>query len=454
MKKYLHNVYNKVGIKSVRTKNITKHVLLSFIYKGGSIVGNFLLVPLTINYLNAENYGIWLTLSSFIAWFSFFDVGLGNGLRNKFAEAKAKGDMTLAQGYVSSAYFTIAAVSLGLIIIFTTLNYFIDWTKIFNASRTLQKDLNILMPIAFGFFCLQLVVKLITTIYSADQHHSMQGKINFYIQAGSLLLIWLMTKTTESSLLIFGIIFSVFPVFILIGLNVFAFNKTYKIFKPSLKLWRKKYLKDIFGLGFKFFIVQMSGIVLYATDNLIISNLFSPSEVVPYNIAYKYITISLMIYTIIATPYWSSITDAYFLEDFRWIKKSMRNLVLFSILFSIFTVFLICISNFSYGIWIGESVQVPFNLTISMGIFVILTLVLQPFVFFINGIGKIRIQLITSIIVAVINIPLSYYLAKNFNLGVTGVILATIICFVPGVFLGPIQYLKVIGKSDSGIWSK
>jgi hypothetical protein len=30
-------------------------------------------------------YEIWLTLSSIVGWFSFFDVGLGHGLRNKFA---------------------------------------------------------------------------------------------------------------------------------------------------------------------------------------------------------------------------------------------------------------------------------------------------------------------------------------------------------------------------------
>ena len=82
MKEILHKVYNKVGIKSQRTKGITKHVLLSFLYRGGSIAATFLLVPLTINYLDTDNYGIWLTLSSFISWFAFFDIGLGNGLRN------------------------------------------------------------------------------------------------------------------------------------------------------------------------------------------------------------------------------------------------------------------------------------------------------------------------------------------------------------------------------------
>ncbi|MEY4604816.1 MAG: hypothetical protein RIT43_2108, partial [Bacteroidota bacterium] len=311
IKKSIHNIYEKVGIKSDRSKNITEHVLLSFLYKGGSILSSFLLVPLTIDYLDTDNYGIWLTLSSFISWFSFFDIGLGNGLRNKFAEAKAKGDMTLARGYVSSAYFTIGAVSLGLIILFTAANFFIDWTKVFNTSPSLQKDLSLLMPIVFGFFCLQLVVKLITTIYTADQHHSMQGKINFYTQAGSLLLIWIMTKTSESSLLIFGTIFSALPVFLLLWFNLFAFNKRYFDFKPNFKLWKKEYLKEIFGLGATFFIIQISGIILFTTDNYIISKLFSPSEVVPYNIAYKYMSMALMLFSIIAAPYWSSITDAY-----------------------------------------------------------------------------------------------------------------------------------------------
>ena len=50
------------------------------------------LVPLTINYLNPTKYGIWITLSSVIGWFSFFDIGLGNGLRNRFAEAIANND--------------------------------------------------------------------------------------------------------------------------------------------------------------------------------------------------------------------------------------------------------------------------------------------------------------------------------------------------------------------------
>jgi O-antigen/teichoic acid export membrane protein len=427
---------------------------LSFLYKGGSILASFLLVPLTIDYLDTENYGIWLTLSSFISWFSFFDIGLGNGLRNKFAEAKAKGDMTLARGYVSSAYFTIGAVSLGLIILFTGLNFFIDWTKVFNASPSLQKELSLLMPIVFGFFCLQLVVKLITTIYTADQHHSMQGKINFYTQAGSLILIWIMTKTSESSLLIFGTIFSALPVFLLLWFNLFAFNKRYFDFKPSFKYWKKEYLKEIFGLGMSFFIVQMSWIIITTTDNFIISQLFSPKEVVPYNVALKFFSISSMAFTIIVTPYWSTYTDAYVKGDFDWIKKSMNQLQKFAILFSIVCIILLLLSKTLYKMWVGSDVVVPFILSSLICLYTILIIFLTPFNYFINGSGKIKLQLIQSVIMSLLNIPISIIFATKFNLGVIGVILGTTICILPGVLLSRIQYYKLINQVARGIWNK
>lgn len=454
MKKHILKLYNKVGIKSDRTKNITKHIIFSFIYKGGSILTGFLLIPITISYLNTEKYGIWLTLSSFIAWFSFFDIGLGNGLRNKFAEAKAKEDLTLAQGYVSTAYYTIGAVTLALFLIFLAVNFFIDWTKVLNTTLNLKSELSILMPIVFGFFCLQLVVKLITTIYTADQNHSMQGKINFFTQALSLVLIWLMTKTSESSLLIFGIIFSAFPVIILVGVNLFAFNNRYNVYKPKFSLWKKVYLNDIFGLGMKFFVIQIAGIILFSTDNIIITQLFGPEEVVPFNISFKYFSIVNMGLSLVLMPYWSSITDAYIKKDFDWIRRSMKNLIIISLFAMLIVAFLVVISKWFYSIWIGNKVAIPYSLSIFMAIYVAVTIFYAPFTYFINGTGKVKLQMYSILLTSIINIPLSIFLAKNMEYGVSGVIFATILCLVPHVVLCPIQYLKIINNKAYGIWDK
>ncbi len=454
MKNLILKLYEKAGIRSTRTKNITKHVLLSFVYKGGSIIANFLLVPLTIKYLDNENYGIWLTLSSFIAWFSFLDIGLGHGLRNKFAEAKAKGDIELARGYVSTAYYTIGSICLILTALAILISYNINWTKVFNTSEELHVQLQLLVPIVFGCFGLQLIVQLITTIYTADLKPSVQGMISFITATTSLLAIWLLTYTNKSSLLLFGIIFSLLPVIILFTLNLYAFSNRYKDYKPKRLFWKKHYFKDIFGLGVNFFVIQFSMIVLYTTDNFIITQLFGPKEVVPYNIAYKYLGISSMFFIMILTPYWSSVTEAIAKNEFDWIKKSMKTLIKLAIL-TVFLIFLmVFIAPLFYKIWIGDLVAIPFNLTISMAIFYSISVLFAPFNYFINGIGKIKLHMYSFAIAALLNLPLSIILVKYVNLGIEGVIIATIICILPNVVLFPIQYFRLMNKTARGIWNK
>ena len=117
MKLYFRDILNYFTKGDDRTLKVKKNILLMLLYKGGSILISFLLVPLTINYVDSECYGIWLTLSSMIAWMSFFDIGLNNGLKNKLAEALAKNDFTLGQKYVSTTYAILALIFIPLMIL-------------------------------------------------------------------------------------------------------------------------------------------------------------------------------------------------------------------------------------------------------------------------------------------------------------------------------------------------
>jgi O-antigen/teichoic acid export membrane protein len=450
----IQNYFESLRFKSSRTKNITKHVLLSFLFKTGSILISFLLVPITIGYLDRENYGIWLTISSFIGWFSFFDIGLGTGLQNKLIEAKSSGNLRLAKGYVSTAYISLALISIVITVLFLLLNNFINWREVFNTTALSSNTLSKLMQFVFLFFCIQMVLKLITTIYIAEQNHSMQGKINFLSQFGSFVFICVLSFSGYRSLLLFGSVYSLFPVLILLGLTIYAFKNDFKDYIPSFKLFRRKYLKDLLGLGSLFFIVQISGIILFTTDNFIISQLYSPAEVVPYNITYKYLSISTMLFSIITISYWPSITEAYTKSDFVWIEKAMRNFRKISFLFFLVLILMVTFSSYIYELWVGTKITIPFSLTLLFGLFFAATIFITPFTIFLNSIGKVRIQAIQAIISAIVNIPLAIFLSKECNLGLNGIILSTIICFIPSIILTPIQYLKIINKNANGIWNK
>jgi len=440
---------------SERSSNIVRHLGWSIFLKAGSVLANLMLVPLTLNYLGEQQYGVWLTLSSFIAWFSLFDIGLGNGLRNKFAEANAKGDLTAVKAYVSTAYFSIAFISGLLFSIFIIANVFINWTSVFNSDARLQHELVILMPFVFGFFCIQLCAKLIVSIYQANQHHSIGDKVQFFTQIISLLLIWLLLKQEDSSILWFGVAFSSIPPLVLLFINIFGFSSEFKEFKPNIRAISKECFSDITSLGFKFFVIQMAVLILFSTDNVIIAQLFGPEEVVPYSIAFKYFSILTMAYSILVAPFWSSFTDAYAKNDIDWIRTAVskiQRIWLFCIPLTL--CLMLALSNWFYTFWVGEKIEIPTGLSLGMALFVAMGTFNQVYTSFINGVGLIKLQLVTAILTIIINIPLSIFLAMYMGLGVEGVIYATCISLSYGVLLRPMQYYKVVNNRAHGIWAE
>jgi O-antigen/teichoic acid export membrane protein len=147
-----------------RTLVVKKNVAFSFLFKGGSILISLILVPLTINYITPLHYGIWLTLSSLIGWFGFFDVGLGNGLKNKLSEAISRGDHFLAKSYVSTTYAVMSIIGASLLTIFILLNFFIDWAKILNAPESMSHELGLVAFVFFFIFSIQFVIQLINVV--------------------------------------------------------------------------------------------------------------------------------------------------------------------------------------------------------------------------------------------------------------------------------------------------
>lgn len=443
----------RLKLSSDRTKNITRHIGMSLFYKLGSILSNFLLVPVILNYLDFSNYGIWLTISSFMTWFSFFDVGLGNGLRNKIAEANVNNNSREIKEFVSTAYFSIGLISSFLVLLFCSINNYIDWTVVFNADQNLRTELNILLPVVFTFFCIRLVLNLIVNIYQGMQSHSISEKIQFFGNFFSLILLWSLTKVSHGSILYFGIGYSAIPVLILIIFNLVAFNGKYKNYKPKFNKFSLEKLKSVTGLGFNFFITKIGALMLLTTDSFIISHLFSPDYVVTYQIAFKYFSVVTIIYSVVITPYWSSFTDAYFNNDIKWIKKAIRSIQVIWFLIPLTLVLMLIFSNFFYELWVGSEVIVPFSLSLSIALYVLIYTFNQIYNQFINGVGKIKLHVFISLVIILLNIPLSIFFVRSMDMGLYGVVLSSCSCLLLKSLFLPVQYYKIINKKASGIWN-
>ena len=107
---------------SGRTQKAQKNILGMLLIKICNIIINLAYVPLLINSLNQDRYGIWLTITTIVSWIAFFDIGLGNGLRNKLAESIACKDEIKENAEHVQIAILIFAVFLLIIILLHYLN--------------------------------------------------------------------------------------------------------------------------------------------------------------------------------------------------------------------------------------------------------------------------------------------------------------------------------------------
>jgi O-antigen/teichoic acid export membrane protein len=291
-------ISNRINRSNERSANVIKNIIASFGIKGISVIVSLLLVPMTINYINPTQYGIWLTLSSVIAWFGFFDIGFGNGLRNRFAEAKAMGDYTKAKMYISTTYICLTVIFTIVWILFLCVNFFIDWSIILNAPAQMAKELSLVALIVFSFFCMQIVLKTINTILIADQKPAKSAFFDMLGQVLALLIIFVLTKTTSGSLLYLALTLGICPIIVMMISSIWLYRQKYKIYKPSIYFFEKKIVTDILRLGNRFFLIQIGSILFHQTTNIIISQVSTFEDVTIYNIAFKYFTIATMIFAI------------------------------------------------------------------------------------------------------------------------------------------------------------
>lgn len=438
-----------------RTAKANKNILASFLIKVVSIVISLVVVPLTLNYVNPSRFGIWLTISSIVAWFSFFDIGITHGLRNKYAEARAIGDNESAQIYVSTTYGILAIVFIAIWLLFLVINPFLDWSDLLKLSPEYSSDVSKLAVIVFTYFCMQFVLRTITTIISADQEPAKASLIDVIGQIISLIVIVILVKTTEGSLVKLGIALCVSPLLALIGANIFFFKGKYREFRPTISKVKFSYAKSLFNLGVVFFIIQIAGLIQFESANVIISRNFGPADVTDYNIVFKYFGVLSMGFTIFLTPFWSAATEAYVKNDIAWIKESMKKYNILNILFVLIGVIMLYFADSIYDLWLGkETVQIDFLLSLWGLIFFMVSIFGSKYVSFLNGISALRLQFWASIISPILYIALTLIFIEYFKMGVYALFVASVIANFNAFILAPIQYHMIINKGRKGIWIK
>ena len=437
---------------SSRSVTVKKNIIGSLFVKGCSIVISLLLVPLTLGYVSSDLYGIWLTLSSIMIWLNFFDIGFTLGLKNKLAEAITLGNMQRGRELVSTTYFIMISIFVPLCIVLEIIIPYIDWASFLNVSSHYNPDIIKTLHILAACFCVQMIVNVLTAVLAAYQKVAFSSAFPVIGNFISLFIILFLTKYCPPSLSMLALAVSTIPILVVIIASFILYNRNFAAVAPAWHSVRKGYIKDLFNLGSKFFLIQIQVVVLYQCTNILISNLSGPADVTSYNIAYKYITISMMILTIIMAPLWPAFTDAYTKQDYAWMKKVYQKMCKLWGVLAIIVILMIFASPIVYKLWIGNKAHIPLMMTVLIGIYTIVHSwdVIQ--INMINGIGAIKLQTRMTLLGLIAHIPLSLFLGKYISC--YGVIISMIVINITYSTVFTIQIRKILNKTATGLWLK
>lgn len=451
------SIYNTelVQEQETRSKRLKRNAIGSVAVKISTMLVEVLKVPIMLSYLDVEKYGIWLTIVSIVLWTHHFDFGLGAGLKYKLTEAIANNNYNRAKHLVSTAYVSMSIIMGIVLLIMTPIIYNVNWHDLLNVSSPSVSNIE-LQHTVFGVlivFIFQFILSLIGVVLQSYQRTALSEvfkPIGSFISLGLVLVIGLFS---HNSLIIASLVMVAPYVVILIILNLFFFKGIYSKISPSIKWAKKSYLTDIYSLGVKFFINQLSSLIVFATANFILSSMINPSEVSIYSTARTYYGIVLIFLTSILVSASTPITDAFVRKDYQWIKQCMNRLYKVAYLAIILEIFILTISDFAFQIWVGDKLVVPISLAIAFVIFNTMAFFTQQFSHFLISVGKMNLNVIISCCKIIAFIPVAIILVKVW--GAVGLVITTIIVnTLPNLIFGGIQYKKIISGTAKGIWNK
>lgn len=441
-----------ISPENSRNRMLRNNILLSGVIKAVGLFTSLLVVPATLDYLDKEQYGIWMTISSILIWFSFFDVGLGNGMRNYLAQSISTGDYRKGRIYLSTTLAMLTCIALLLIVVSTVCTFSLDLNKVFNTSAVGSQQLTAALLIATVFTLIQFVVKNVGLVYVAMQRYAINDLLIVSGNVVALIIVYIITKITETNLLYIVLTFTATPVIIFLLAAIPLFTKHPQL-RPSLSSIDPAFARQILGKGLGFFFIQITSVlVIFGGANIFIAQALGQEAVTTYNIAYKFFNLLIIAYTIVIAPMWNAYTDASVKGDFVWIGATLNRTLTVWCLTLLAGIAMLALSGLFYRLWVGQSVQVPFTVSCCVFIYASLFNLNSGVTALINGVNKIHVQIITSVVFTVLYIVA--VILWGMRHGIEGIVICMAVSYAAMSIIHLYQCRLIINRRAKGIWNK
>lgn len=385
-------------------------------------------LPLAVRYLGPERYGVWATVVSVVVWVNLLDLGIASSLTNLISQAYARQDRKeAARAFSNALAVTIGTIALAACF-FCVIWSRVDWIAVFNANPALKSEIRATVLVAIVLTLTNLPLNLAGKVFAGYQELHTYNKTLALGAVGSvvglLVGIGLGVSMPVLFLLSFG---SVTLAGIATMLWLVVWHKPY--LRPQLGLVHLRHALNLLSTGWSFLLIQAAAMVVFSTDNIIVSHYLGAAEVTPYSVTWRVVGLGSLLQVLVFPALWPAYAEAHARGDSEWIRRTfgvvMRTTVALNVAWA---VFLFIFGRLGIGLWAGRAAVPSRSLLLAMAFWSVIAGFMTAQSCLLGALNRTRVQAVASVLAAIVNIVLSIVLVVR--IGSLGVILGTILSYV------------------------
>ena len=396
--------------------------------RGAAVLLTLVSVPLTLPYLGAERFGLWMTITSLVALMSFADLGLGNGVMTLVAEDEGREDERAAAVHTSSAFFALAGVAAVLGAAYAAVHPLIPWADVYNvASERAVDDAGTATAVVVALFLLALPLGVVRNVQLGCQDGVRRGLWEAAAAGISLVGIVVVVLADGSLPLLAGAL-AAGPVVAGTFNTLLWFGRVRPALRPRASLVRLRVARELVRIGAVYMLLQMAAMVAFFSDALIVAQILGPEAVTDYSVAWKLFSVVSLTVALALTPLWPAYSEAAASRDTAWVRATLRRSLRFTLVVTVpAAALLLAASGPLISLWSGGDADPPLALLAALAAWTVIGSAGHALAMFYNALKVVRIQLVVAGLMAAVNVGLS--IALTHALGIEGVVLGTLISY-------------------------
>ncbi len=402
---------------------------------------NALTIPIAIRYLGVESLWIWTTISTLLTMLLVLDLGVANSLTNFISEAYARNDREHAGRYSTTALSVMMIIAGTLGLATWALWPHLHWYAIFHLSSPRE----ILRIPCRRHSTLDLPGRPARPSRREDPRWLQELRTaNIFAAVGSIgnriTIVLLIHLRAGLAAMVAGSAAALVGADILCLFWLMLFRKPW--LRPRLTHLNRVAARRMLKMGTEFFVLQIAGLVVFNSDNLVVTHYLGPAQVAPYSVAWRLVGYAAIAQTLLTPALWPAFSEAFDRGDLPWVRQAFRRTMWITMGTALgFALFFAVFGRWIIRLWATDAAVPGETLMLLMCAWVLISTFMNNTSTVLVSKGKTQLQSWLAILAAALNLGLSIWLVQR--IGSEGVILGTIVSYL-FVLVGPQTYLAMV----------